>query len=145
MENKRYKPLIGKMFFIIWVPTLILLFAATVISASYITALLIILATDIFTLYFLISPLFGYVELREDEVFVKLGFFTTVEIPYNKIRAVVKERKLYADSLISLKNSLDHVNIKYNRFDVLSVSVVDNDELIDMIKTKNSDVQTESF
>ena len=140
MENKRYKPLIGKMFFIIWVPTLILLFAATVISASYITALLIILATDIFTLYFLISPLFGYVELREDAVFVKLGFFTTVEIPYNKIRDVVKERKLYADSLISLKNSLDHVNIKYNMFDMLSVSVVDNDELVDMIKTKISDV-----
>lgn len=140
MENKRYKPLIGKMFFIIWIPTLILLFAATVISAPYITALLIILATDIFSLYFLISPLFGYVELREDEVFVKLGFFTTVEIPYNKIRDVVKERKLYADSLISLKNSLDHVNIKYNTFDMLSVSVVDNDELIDMIKTKISGV-----
>ena len=140
MENKRYKPLIGKMFSIIWVPTLILLFAATVISAQYITALLIMLATDIFTLYFLISPLFGYVELREDEVFVKLGFFTTVEIPYNKIRDVVKERKLYADSLISLKNSLDHVNIKYNTFDVLSVSVVDNDELVDMIKTKISNV-----
>ena len=140
MENKRYKPLIGKMFFIIWIPTLILLITATVMSAPYIVALLIMLATDIFTVYFLISPLFGYVELREDEVFVKLGFFTTVEIPYNKIRAVVKERKLYADSLISLKNSLDHVNIKYNRFDVLSVSVVDNDELIDMIKTKISNV-----
>lgn len=140
MENKRYKPLIGKMFFIIWIPTLILLITATVMSAPYIAALLIMLATDIFTVYFLISPLFGYVELREDEVFVKLGFFTTVEIPYNKIRAVVKERKLYADSLISLKNSLDHVNIKYNRFDVLSVSVVDNDELIDMIKTKISNV-----
>ena len=140
MENKRYKPLIGKMFFIIWIPTLILLITATVMSAPYIVALLIMLATDIFTVYFLISPLFGYVELREDEVFVKLGFFTTVEIPYNKIRAIVKEHKLYADSLISLKNSLDHVNIKYNRFDVLSVSVVDNDELIDMIKTKISNV-----
>ena len=140
MENQRYKPLIGKMFFIIWIPTLILLITATVMSAPYIVALLIMLATDIFTVYFLISPLFGYVELREDEVFVKLGFFTTVEIPYNKIRAIVKEHKLYADSLISLKNSLDHVNIKYNRFDVLSVSVVDNDELIDMIKTKISNV-----
>ena len=145
MENKRYKPLIGKMFFIIWIPTLILLITATVMSAPYIAALLIMLATDIFTVYFVISPLFGYVELREDEVFVKLGFFTTVEIPYNKIRAVVKERKLYADSLISLKNSLDHVNIKYNRFDVLSVSVENNDDLIDMIKTRIFDVQTESF
>ena len=140
MENKRYKPLIGKMFFIIWIPTLIFLAVVTIMSAAYISALLIMLATDIFTVYFLVSSLVGFVELREDSVFVKLGFFTTREIPYNKIRDVSKEHKLYADSMLSLKNSLDHVNIKYNRFDVLSVSVVDNDELVDMIKTKISNV-----
>lgn len=138
MKDKVYKPLIGKMFFVIWVPTLILLMVATIMSAPYIVALLIMLATDIFTIYFIISPLFGYVEFREDVIFVKLGFFTTREIPYNKIRDVSKEHKLYADSMVSLKNSLDHVNIKYNRFDILSVSVTDNDELIDMIKRKIS-------
>ena len=138
MENKRYKPLIGKMFWVIWIPTLIFLAVVTIMSAAYISALLIMLATDIFTVYFLVSSLVGYVELREDSVFVKLGFFTTREIPYNKIRDVSKEHKLYADSMVSLKNSLDHVNIKYNRFDVLSVSVTDNDELIDMIKQKIS-------
>ena len=140
MENKRYKPLIGKTFWVIWIPTLIFLAVVTIMSAAYISALLIMLATDIFTVYFLVSSLVGYVELREETVFVKLGFFTTREIPYNKIRDVSKEHKLYADSMLSLKNSLDHVNIKYNRFDVLSVSVVDNDELIDMIKTKISNV-----
>ena len=138
MENKRYKPLIGKMFWVIWIPTLIFLAVVTIMSAAYISALLIMLATDIFTVYFLVSSLVGYVELREESVFVKLGFFTTREIPYNKIRDVSKEHKLYADSMVSLKNSLDHVNIKYNRFDVLSVSVTDNDELIDMIKQKIS-------
>ena len=138
MENKRYKPLIGKTFWVIWIPTLIFLAVVTIMSAAYISALLIMLATDIFTVYFLVSSLVGYVELREETVFVKLGFFTTREIPYNKIRDVSKEHKLYADSMLSLKNSLDHVNIKYNRFDVLSVSVTDNDELIDMIKQKIS-------
>ena len=138
MENKRYKPLIGKMFWVIWIPTLIFLAVITIMSAAYIAALLIMLATDIFTAYFLVSSLVGYVELCEDSVFVKLGFFTTRAIPYNKIRDVSKEHKLYADSMVSLKNSLDHVNIKYNKFDVLSVSVTDNDELIKMIRQKIS-------
>ena len=138
MENKRYKPLIGKMFWVIWIPTLIFLAVVTIMSAAYIAALLIMLATDIFTAYFLVSSLVGYVELCEDSVFVKLGFFTTRAIPYNKIRDVSKEHKLYADSMVSLKNSLDHVNIKYNKFDVLSVSVTDNDELIKMIRQKIS-------
>ena len=138
MENQRYKPLIGKMFWVIWIPTLIFLAVVTIMSAAYIAALLIMIVTDIFTVYFLVSSLVGYVELREESVFVKLGFFTTREISYNKIRDVSKEHKLYADSMVSLKNSLDHVNIKYNRFDVLSVSVTDNDELIDMIKQKIS-------
>jgi hypothetical protein len=84
----------------------------------------------------MISPLFGYVELREESIFVKLGFFMKKEIPYNKIRDVEKTRKLYSDSMSALKNSLDHVNIKYNRFDVLSVSVVDNDDLMKRIKAR---------
>lgn len=136
MENKRYKPLIDKIFWIIWVPTLLLVAVATVITSIDTVAFLIMLAIDMFTLYFLISPLFGYVELREETVFVKLGFFMKKEIPYNKIRDVVKERKLYADSMSSLKNSLDHVNIKYNKFDVLSVSVVGNDDLVKRLKVR---------
>lgn len=136
MENKRYKPLIDKIFWIIWVPTLLLVAVATVITSIDTVAFLIMLAIDMFTLYFLISPLFGYVELREETVFVKLGFFMKKEIPYNKIRDAVKERKLYADSMSALKNSLDHVNIKYNKFDVLSVSVVGNDDLVKRLKVR---------
>lgn len=32
--------------------------------------------------------------------------------------------------MLSLKNSLDHINIKYNTFDITSVSVIGNAELI---------------
>ena len=71
-------------------------------------------------------------------MFVKLGFFMKKEIPYNKIRDAVKERKLYADSMSSLKNALDHVNIKYNTFDVLSVSVIGNDDLVKRLKVRMS-------
>ena len=53
-----------------------------------------------------------------------------MEIPYTSIRDVCKERKFYSDSMMSLKYTLEHVNIKYNRFDLVSVSVVENDELI---------------
>ena len=125
-----------KIFWIIWVPTFILLALATVITAADIIAFILMISVDLFTVYFMISPLFGYVELREESIFVKLGFFMKKEIPYNRIRDVEKTRKLYSDSMSALKNSLDHVNIKYNRFDVLSVSVVDNDDLIKRIKAR---------
>ena len=130
MQNVRLKPKIGKMFYIIWLPTVALLIAITAISFTGLLAFLIMLATDIFTVYFLFSSLVGYVELREKTLFVKFGFFLKREIPYGKIRGVSKERKFYADSLLSIKNTMEHVNIKYNRFDVISVSVVDNDYLV---------------
>ena len=99
-------------------------------------ALLIIIPTDLFTLYFVITSLFGYVELREETVFVKFGLIMKKEIPYSRIRAVEMQRKLYADSMVALKNSIEHVNIKYNSFDVTSVSVVDNNRLIEELKKR---------
>ena len=130
MPIKRFKPLLDRAFWIILIPTLMLLAAATVISCYAPVALFIIIPVDVLSVYFLFTPLFGYVELREDTVFVKLGLIMEREIPYTKIRAVEKERKLYSDSLVSLKCAMEHVNIRYNRFDVLSVSVQDNDALI---------------
>ena len=134
--NKTYKPKIGKMFYAIWIPTVIFLIAMTFVSLAFPIALVILLLTDALTLYFLLTSLFGYVELREDTLFVKFGFVAKVQIPYSKIREVTKERKLYADSIMSLKNSLEHVNIKYNRFDVVSVSVVDNEDLMNEIEKR---------
>lgn len=136
MTYKKFKPKIGRMFYVIWVPTAIFLIAMTAVSFVAPLAFVILLLTDALTLYFLLTSLFGYVELREDSVFVKFGFIAKAEIPYSKIREVTKERKLYADSIMSLKNSLEHVNIRYNRFDVVSVSVTDNDELISEIEAR---------
>ena len=136
MQNKKFKPLIGKTFYVIWIPTILLLLAATVISFWTPLALVILVSADIFVGYFMFSSIAGYVELRENEVFVKFGFMTSVEIPYENIRGFSKERKLYSDSMLSIKNSLEHINIKYNKIAIVSVSVVNNDELISDIEER---------
>ena len=130
MEVKRFKPLIDKLFWIILIPTVILIISATLLSLFELGALLIMLGVDIFTLYFLVSSLFGYVELRENSIFIKFGLIMKKEIPYNKIRGITRARKFISDSMLSLKNALDHVNIKYNTFDMVSVSVIENDKFI---------------
>ena len=136
MENKRFKPLFDKLFFIIWIPTSIIMIAMTVVFAFVPVALLIMIGVDLFTFYFLVSSIFGYVELREDTLFIKFGFILKQEIPYSKIRGVVKERRVYSESMLSLKNALEHVNIKYNRYDVVTVSVEGNDEFIKELNTR---------
>ena len=126
MQVKRYKPLVDKLFYIILIPTVLLLIAFTVISAFEPTMLLVTVPVDIVCLYFLISPLFGYAELRESSLFIKFGFFMKREIPYSKIRGISCARKWYSDSMLSLKNSMEHLNIKYNSFDMVSISVCEN-------------------
>ena len=130
---KRYKPLIDKMFWIISIPTLLLMAALTVIAVFDTVALIVVGVVDLAVIYLLVSPLFGYVELREESLYIKYGLILKKEIPYSRIRGAAKERRWYADSMLSLKNALDHVNIKYNSFDVTMVSVVDNDEFIEQL------------
>lgn len=131
METKRYKPLVDRLFWIIVIPTVILSAVATVIPALfYPSVLFVMIPVDVFVGYFSISPLFGYVELREHSVFIKYGFILKKEVSYDRIRAAEKGRKLYSDSMMSLKNAFEHVNIRYNAFDVTTVSVVGNDELV---------------
>ena len=134
--NEKFTPLVDKLFWWIFLPTAVLLIAATALAMTSISALIIMILTDLLVLCFIVSPLFGYVELRETCIFIKFGFFLSREIPYEKIRDVEITRKYYADSMISLKNSVEHVNIKYNRFDVVSVSVVGNEELATKIESK---------
>ena len=136
MQNKRFRPLLDKLFWIIWVPTALVMLTVTLLSIYHIVAFLLTLLVDVFVFYFLISPLFGYVELREDSVFIKFGLLLKREIPYGKIRGVTEERKFYADSMLSLKNALVHINIKYNSFDMVSVSVVGNGELKEEIEAR---------
>ena len=128
------------MFLYVSIPTVLILgtLTAFVLIRPVISAVIITAAADLLTLYFLISPLFGYVELREDTLFIKLGFFMKREIPYKSIRGTAKARKFYSDSMLSLKNSFEHVNIKYNRFDIMSMSVKDNDEFIKDLEERTS-------
>ena len=137
MKNERYKPKVDKLFWWLFSITngvLLAILIPTTIDAP--TTLFINLPIFLFTNYFFISSLFGYVELRERELFIKYGFFLKRSIPYAKIRSLQKERKFYTDSILSLKNAMEHVNIKYNSFDVTAVSVTDNDALIAAIEGK---------
>ena len=135
---KKFSPLVDKLFWIISIPTVIFIAAMTVISAFAPVSLIITIPVDLFVIYFLVSPLFGYVELRENSVYIRFGLIMKREIPYEKIRDAVKVRKLYSDSMVSLKNSIEHVNIGYNKFDIVSVSVVKNDDFIYQLKSKLS-------
>lgn len=136
MENKRFKPLVDKLFWILFIPTFILMAGLTVIAAFDPVALLITIPADIFVIYFFISPLVGYVELQEKILFIKYGFILKKEIPYDKIRSVEKGKRWYSESMMSLKNSFEHVNIKYNSFDVTTVSVIDNDDFIEELTNR---------
>ncbi len=136
MDSKRFKPLVDKLYLIICIPTALLLAALTTVAAFNPTALLVTIPVDLFVIYFLISPLFGYVELRKYTLYIKYGFILKKEIPYGKIRGVKKERRFYSDSMMSLKNSFEHVNVRYNTYDVTTVSVVGNDDLIKAIEDR---------
>ncbi len=136
MKNKRFKPLVDKLFWIILIPTAVIMAGATVMSVFYPVTLFLMVLVDLLVAYCLLSSLFGYVELRERSLLIKYGFFLKKEIPYEKIRDVKKERKWYSESMMALKNSLEHVNIRYNTFDVTTVSVVGNDDFIEEIQRR---------
>ena len=138
MQTKRYKPLVDKLFYIMLIPTLLLTAAMIVLATHSTLALIITCIVAAIILYLFISPLFGYVELREGSVFIKYGLFLSKEIPYSSIRGVQKEKKFYCDSMLSLKSALEHVNIKYGKFDVTTVSVKTNDALIKDIEERTS-------
>ena len=134
MEKKIFKPTYDKTYIAIWIITGVIVAVPTVFAVFAPVALAIMIPTDLFVLYFMISPLFSYVELRESSVFIRFGIFLKKEIPYGKIRGITKERRFYSDSTVSIKTSLDHVNIKYNTFDVVSVSVADADSFISKLE-----------
>ena len=136
MKNKRYKPKLDKYFWFIWIPLIIYLTIGTLLSIHTPIALIIFLLTELFCLYFMISSLVGYVELRENSVYIKFGFIIKRDILYTKIRELNKERRVITYSYLSLKNALEHVNIKYNKYDMVTVSVIDNDELIKEINKR---------
>ena len=139
MKNQKYRPLFDRLYWWIAVPTLLIVLIPTVILGILSPeTLFMMIPLSLFVLYFFISPFFGYVELRETSLFIRYGLLLKKEIPYDKIRGMVKERKFYAESMMSLKNAFEHVNIQYNAFDVTTVSVMDNDEMMREIQKRCS-------
>lgn len=132
----KFKPLVDKLFWIISIPTVLLTTVALIISIVDTVALIITASVEIIVLYFLLSPLFGYVELREECIFIKYGLFLSKEIPYSSVRTVKKARRWYSYSMMSLKNAIEHVEIRFNRFDTTDVSVVNNDLIIEEINNR---------
>lgn len=131
MQMKRYKPLVDKLFYLLASITLAIVVLPTVICGiSAPKTLFIMLPILLFAVYFLASSLCGYAELRESALFIKYGFIMKREIPYEKIRKVEKERRIISTSTLSIKNALDHVNVKYNSFDVTTLSLKDSDEFL---------------
>ena len=74
MEIKRYKPLIDKYFWIIWITLFIILIIPTILSLTELVAFLIMIGVFVFTFYFMVSSFFSYVELRDKSLFIKFGF-----------------------------------------------------------------------
>ena len=133
METKRYKPRFDKTYIIIYVATNLFLIAALLIPMlidPHVGVMILFAATLLFVNYFIVSPMLGYVELRDESLYIRFGFVLKREIPYSKIRGIDRHRKFYSDSLLSLKNALGHVNVKYNSFDMVSLSVKDEDDFI---------------
>lgn len=133
METKRYKPRFDKTYIIIYVATNLFLIAALLIPMlidPYVGVMILFAVMLLFVNYFIVSPMLGYVELRDESLYIRFGFILKREIPYSKIRGIDRHRKFYADSMISLKNALGHVNVKYNSFDMVSLSVKDEDDFI---------------
>jgi len=137
----RYKPKLDRLFYIPISIALVLSLGATALSIVYYApfGLAVMILCDLVVLYFLISAFVGYVELREETLFIKFGFFFKKEVPYNKIRRVEKCRKIYSESIVSLKGALEHIDIRYNTYDVVTVSVVDNDALIAEIDRRRAE------
>ena len=140
--KKRYYPSVDKLFYWIAIPTNILFVAALIPMIMLAPeGLTIMIPAIVFTDYFLISPLFGYVELRDDELLIKYGFFLKKEIPYEKIRSIKKNRTIISEAMMSLKNALDHIEIRYNKFDITIVSLKDADNFICEIEKRRSSNQ----
>ena len=133
---KRYKPLVDKLYFLIAIPSLIISAAMTVLSAFSWVSLLITVPVDLLIIYFLISPLFGYAELREDSLYIKFGLILKREIPYKSIRGAVKCRAPYSEAMLSLKCAMLHVNVKHGVYDVVSVGVQEPDLFISELEKR---------
>ena len=135
----KFRPRVDKYYLWIAIPTEIFLIVMTVMTLVHFTlfGLIVMLLALALSSFFILSPIFfGYAELRDDELFVDFGVFIKRSIPYSRIRAIEKKRRFYSESMLSLKCAIDHVDIKYNRFDVLSLSLKDEEVFVEELNKK---------
>ncbi|MGM9969290.1 MAG: PH domain-containing protein [Anaeroplasma sp.] len=136
---KRYKPKIDKLFYILLIIVNTLLLAILLIPILVFNSfeglpftIIVVLFVD----YLLLSSIFGYVEIKENLICIKYGLILKKEIPFNKIKKLEIKRKWYSDSLLALKNSIEHVDITFNSYDKTCVSVKDNYAFVEEVKKK---------
>ena len=137
----KFRPRVDKYYLWIAIPTEIFLIVMTVMTLVHFTlfGLIVMLIALALSSFFILAPIFfGYAELRDDELFVDFGVFIKRSIPYSRIRAIEKKRRFYSESMLSLKCAIDHVDIKYNRFDVLSLSLCNEDKFIAELNKKTA-------
>ncbi len=137
--TKRYKPKKDKLYAWLSVTVNAVCLPMLVIGSFDPISLFAVIPIILFCNYFLISPLFGYVELREDHLFIKYGLLLKKRLPYSKIRSAEIKRSVISEAMMNLKLSLDHVVIKYNSFDFTIVSVKENEAFIsELTERKNN-------
>ena len=138
-ERQIFKPKFDKMYWWSLALCAVYMIAMTFVALWHVQVAIVIGAVDLLLIWVLVSPCFGYVELREETLFVKFGLILKREIPYARIRKIQKVRHWYSESIIALKNAMEHVDIRYNLCDVVSVSVVENDAFIEALKNRAAD------
>ena len=137
MQTKRYRPKIDILFWMITAVANVILLAMLIVGFVFDRVVLFVtVPTLLFVNYFIVSPLFGYVELGDDAMFIKFGLLLKRRVPYSQIRTLTIDRRWYSESMLSIKNSIEHVNVRYNRFDVVTVSVRDNEAFVEAVKER---------
>ena len=134
----KFSPRYDKLYLWITVPTSLMLLGLLLLAAiEGKTALWLTMGgTVLLTGFFLISPCFGYAELKEKTLLIRFGLFMKREIPYESIFGIEKKRSAIADSMLSLKNAMEHINIKFNRYDLYSVSLKNEDLFTEELKKR---------
>ena len=123
----RFKPQFDRFYKTVLILTSVFVLGViSVVSFFAPESLFVMIPSAAFVAYFILSSLVCYVELREKTCFIKFGFFTKREIEYSKITSVQMARGFYSESMLAVKNSIEHVNLWCGRFSATTVSVVDN-------------------
>lgn len=136
----KYKAEIGSFFIITLAIVSLLVLFPLIISIIVMNTTAIIISAVFFVIMeaVLISPIFGYVKLEENALYIRYGLIFRKRIPYDKIVSLEKEHKLYSESIISLKTAIEHIKIKYNTYDNTTVSIRNMDQFIGEVNQRTT-------